>query len=74
MCHRLVIKRQTVTELFDSLLTGPVLHTFTQYSIAFYSRLAGANDVISSRFVMLIVPDKTVKFRDLGSSRSQEII
>ena len=35
----MVILRQTVAELFDTLSTGPVLRTFLQYSVTFCSRL-----------------------------------
>ena len=59
-----VILRQNVTELFDSLLAGPVLRTFMQYPIAFCSRTQADSDVIPGRLVMLIVPNKAVKFCD----------
>ena len=54
--------------------TGPVLRTFLQYYlITFCSRPAAAGEVLSSRFVGLIVPDKCVKFRDPHFNRSREI-
>ena len=43
-----------------------------QYSIAFCSQVEAAIDVISSEFVMMIVPDKAVKFRDLGLNSSRK--
>ena len=73
LCHLKVILRQTVTELFHSLLAGPVLRTFVQYSIAFCTRQEAANDVMSGLFVRLIVPNKIVKFRDPCLNRSREI-
>ena len=43
----LVTPGQTVGELLDSLLAVPVLRTFLQYLIAFYSRPEAASDVVS---------------------------
>ena len=62
-----------LTELFDSLPAAPVLHTFVQYLIPVCSRQEAASDVLSGRFVMLIVPDKSVAFCDLRFNRSGEI-
>ena len=42
---------------------GPVLRTSMQYSVAFCNRLEAASDVVSSRIVRPVVPDKAVKFR-----------
>ena len=52
---------------------GPVLHTFVQYLISFCSRLEAASDVVSSRFLWSIVPDKCVKFCDPCLNRSREM-
>ena len=43
---------------------------FVQYLIAFCSQLEAGSDVISSRFVRPIVPDKYVKFGDSRFNRS----
>ena len=43
---------------------GPILRTCVQYLMTFFSRPEAASDVISGRFVMPIVLDKCVKFRD----------
>ena len=48
-------------DLFDSLLIGPVLRTFLQYSVAFCSRLKADIYVISSAFVRLVIPEKVVQ-------------
>ena len=63
-----MILHQTVTEL-----CAPVLRTFVQYLIAFYSRLEADGDVIYESFVRLTVPDQYVKFRDPRLNRSLEI-
>ena len=52
---------------------GPVLRKFAQHLIALCSLHEAAGDVISSRCVWPIVPDKRVKFRDPRLNRSQEI-
>jgi len=45
-----------------------------QYSIDFfYNQTEAADDVISDRFVQLIVPDKPVKLRDNRLNHSPEI-
>ena len=51
----------------------PVLRTCVQYFIAFCSRLETASDVVSSKFVRPIIPDKPVKFRDPHLNRSRYI-
>ena len=56
-------------ELVESLPAAPVLRGFC----AFCSRPEAAMDVISSKFVGLIVPDKRVKFRDHRLNHSGEI-
>ena len=61
-----------MAELFDSLLVTPVLRTFVQYLIAFCSRQQTASDLISGKFVRLIVPDKYVEFGDPRLNHSQE--
>ena len=62
-----------MTELFDSLPSGPVLRTFVQYLIAFCSRSETASCDRSDRFMRLIVPDKTFQFRDTCLNRYGEI-
>ena len=52
---------------------GPFLHIFVQYLIAFCSRLEAANDAIFGTLGGAHVPDKPVKCRDPGLSRSEEI-
>ena len=66
----LVILRQTVAELLDSLLAGPVLRTFVQYSVAFCSRPKAANDVISGVAVDYVRMNVLVKFINSRSNRS----
>ena len=58
---------------YSTVLVGPTLLTFIQYSVVICSRLEAANDVISSRFVRLIVPDNFVKFCDPRLNCSLEI-
>ena len=41
-----VILRQTLADLFDSLLTEPVFRTFMHYSITFCSRLEANSDIV----------------------------
>ena len=61
-------------ELFDSLTGGPVLRTtFAQYRIAFCSRPEATGEVVFSRFVESLVPDKNVKFGDSGLNLYREI-
>ena len=62
-----------VAELFDSLPVEPVLRTFVQYLIGLCSQQEAASDVIRSRYMMLIVPEECVKFRDKCLNRSREI-
>ena len=47
-------------DIFDSLSAGLPLRTFMQYSFAFGSRLEATSDVMSRRFVSMIVPDNIV--------------
>ena len=53
---------------------SPVLRTFVQYLIAFFSRPEVASDVISGNFVGPIVHDTPVKFRDPRLNRYREIL
>ena len=46
-----VILRQTVAEVFDSLPAGPTLCTLMKYSVTFCSRLEADSDVISGEIV-----------------------
>ena len=62
-----------MAELLDSLLAAPILHTFVQYLIAFYSRSEAASDVTFVRFVGPIAYEKRVKFRYPGLNCSREI-
>ena len=64
----MVILRQNVAELFDSV---SALCTFMQYSITFCSRPEAASEVMS--FVSHTVYDIAVKFCDPGSIRYREI-
>ena len=59
VCAQLGDSRLTVAKLFNSYT---VLRTFVQYLIALCSRQEAASDVISGRFVRLIVPEEFVKF------------
>ena len=43
--------------------SGSALRTFMQYMIAFCSRPEAASDIISSKFVRPIVPEKRGQFR-----------
>ena len=52
---------------------GPVLRTFVEYLITFYSRPEAASDVISGMFVGPVVRDKSVKSHDPSLNRSREI-
>ena len=73
-CASLVVTLHlTVADLFDSLLSGPVLRTVMQYSMTICSRPEAAIDVISDRFLWLIFPDKNIKFCDPHLNRSWEI-
>ena len=60
----MVILHQTVAESFDSFMpTGPVLRTFMQFSVIFWSLLEEARDVICDEFVAPVVLDKRmIKF------------
>ena len=51
----------------------PVLRTFVQYLIAFCSRPETDSDVLAGKFLVSIVPDKLVEFRDPRLNRSREI-
>ena len=62
-----------MTELFDSLPAAPILCTFVQYLIAFWSGPETASDVIAGKFVELTVTDKRDKFRDPRLNRSGKI-
>ena len=62
-----------MAELFDSLVAALVLRTFVQYITAFCSRLEAANNITSSRFVGLNVPDKRLEFHDPHLNHSLEI-
>ena len=68
-----VILPETVTELCASTPATPVLRTFVQYLIAFFSRPKTASDVICGKFIGAVVRDKRVKFRDPRLNRSREI-
>ena len=57
-----VILHKTVTEICTSMQAGPVLRTYTLYSIAVCSRLEAASDVKSGKFVGLKVTDEHVSF------------
>ena len=57
-----------MVELIDSSPAPPVV----QYLIAFCSRPEAVSDVVSGGFVMLIVLDKCVKFRDPHLHRFRE--
>ena len=65
-----MILRQTVTELRASMPATPVLRNFMQNLIAFCSRPETASDVMSGRFMGLIVHDKRAKFRYPRLNRS----
>ena len=52
---------------------GPVQSTFIHCPVAFCNRAEECSEVISSRAVSHIVPDKVGKFRDPGLNRSLEI-
>ena len=62
-----------MAELFDSFWAVPVLRTSVQYLTIFCSRLEAAGDVISGRFVGLVVLDKPVKLHDPSLNCSSEI-
>ena len=65
----------TVAELFDSLLTGPVsrTNTFMEYSITFCSRPEAAIDVMSTHVMHIVADNAAVKCRDLRLNCSREI-
>ena len=65
-----VILRQTVADLFDSLPAGPALCTFMQYPVIFCSRPEEAGDVMSCMVVDYIGVGVRVKFSDSRSNRS----
>ena len=67
------ILRQSVAELIDSLLAGPILRTVVQYSITFCSRLEADSEVLPGTFMWVIVPDKAVRFHVPCLNRSREI-
>ena len=69
----MVILRQTMAELFDSLPTGPVIRIFMQYSTTSSSQPEALNDVIIGIFVSRIVSDIDFKFRDPGLNRYRQI-
>ena len=46
-----MIMRQTLDELYDSILAGPNLRTFMQYSITLCSRSEPASDAIAGAVV-----------------------
>ena len=61
----MVILRQTVVELYDSLLIAePILRTLCSIQLPFYSRPVAAIEVISNRFIRLSIVDKTAEFGD----------
>ena len=61
-------------KLFDSFPARHILRlTFVQYLIAFCSREEAASDVVSGRFVRLIVPDEGAEFCDPHFNRSGEL-
>ena len=68
-----MILRQTAAELFDSLVAGPVLRTYTQCSTAFLQPMEGAGHVISGVCMSRTVPDMCVQFRDPHLNCSGEI-
>ena len=60
----------------DSRLNSPLdrfLHIFVLHSVAFCSRPEAASDVMSGRFVLLIVHNKCVKFCDPRLQCSGEV-
>ena len=58
---------------YSTLSAGPVLRTFMKYSIAFCSLQEAVINVTSGLFVRMIVPGKTVKFRDRGLNCCRDI-
>ena len=50
-----------------STVADSVLRLVMQYSITFCRQLEAASNIISGRFVRLIVPDNAAKFRDSRS-------
>ena len=68
-----LISRQTIAQLFDSLTTGLVLRTFMQYSVTYCSRSEAASGVISGTFLSHVGPDKVEKFRNHVLNRSREV-
>ena len=69
----LVILRLMGAELFVSLPVGPVLRTYMQYSVAFWSLLEIASCVISSRCMWLTIHHKCLQFCEPRLNRSEEI-
>ena len=63
-----------MTELFDILPAAPILHTFVQYLIAFFSRPKAVSDVIFGSLFGLIFLDKYAKLRDFCLNCSGEIL
>ena len=64
-----VILNQTVTELFDFSVAGPVLRTVRQYSVAMWSRSEAASDVLSSVAAGEVRLSVHVKLGDSRSNR-----
>ena len=62
-----------MAKIFDSLQAGSISRTFVQCLNAFCSQQEAASDVISGKFVRLIVPNKCVKFWDTHLKYSGEI-
>ena len=69
----LVILRQTVTELWTSMPTAPVLRAFVQYLIAHCRWPEAASGVIFGMFVDPTGMKVHVKFCDSRSNRSEDI-
>ena len=62
-----------MADLFHTLPTATVLHTFMWYLIVFNSRPEAASDFISGKFVGLTVLSEYVKYRDSPLNSSREI-